>query len=137
MTSLVEECLEESGCKAFINLGNTIQYRYPLEYMFKEMERLNLDPNRIINFLTPDFTRIEEKDYEKSIEEQILSEVALGAKGIKVFKSLGLRIRDRKNKLISINDPRNNPIWETAGELNIPILIHVSDPDNFSSRSFL
>lgn len=57
--------------------------------------------------------------------------VRLGARGLKVWKWLGLRLRDTAGTLIPINDPRLDPLWETARELDIPVLIHIADPVAF------
>lgn len=59
------------------------------------------------------------------------SDVAKGACGLKVTKELGLRFRDWKGEMLRVDDPRLSPVWRRAGELGIPVLIHVSDPMGF------
>lgn len=54
-----------------------------------------------------------------------------GAEGLKIWKNLGLLLRDDKNALVKADDPRLAPIWETAGELGLPVSIHVADPVAF------
>ena len=54
-----------------------------------------------------------------------------GAKGLKILKELGLHYRDSDGNLIGCNDPRLFPIWEEAGRLNMPVLIHQADPAGF------
>jgi predicted TIM-barrel fold metal-dependent hydrolase len=56
---------------------------------------------------------------------------AAGAKGFKVWKDLGLHFEDSDGKLLLPDDPRLAPVWETAGELGLPILIHTADPVAF------
>ncbi len=56
---------------------------------------------------------------------------ALGAAGLKIFKSLGLTIRDPAGALIAIDDPRLDPIFEEAGRLGMPVAIHAGDPKAF------
>lgn len=51
-----------------------------------------------------------------------------GARGLKVWKTLGLRARDPQGQLIAVDDERLDPLFEAAGELGLPVLIHVSDP---------
>ena len=58
-------------------------------------------------------------------------DVRQGACGLKVTKELGLRFKDREGSMIPVDDPRLSPIWRRAGELGIPVLIHVSDPIAF------
>ncbi|MCA9943548.1 MAG: amidohydrolase family protein [Anaerolineales bacterium] len=54
-----------------------------------------------------------------------------GAQGLKIWKPLGLHVRDEQDNLVAIDDPRLIPVWETAVELNWPILIHIADPVAF------
>jgi len=54
-----------------------------------------------------------------------------GAEGLKIWKPFGLNVRDQHGKLVRIDDNRLDAIWETAGELNLPVLIHVADPVAF------
>ena len=54
-----------------------------------------------------------------------------GAQGLKIWKPLGLHVRDEQDELVAIDDPRLIPVWETAVELNWPILIHIADPVAF------
>ena len=57
--------------------------------------------------------------------------VAAGARGLKVWKLLGLRARDPRGALIPVDDPRLDPLWAAAGELGVPVTIHVADPIAF------
>lgn len=54
-----------------------------------------------------------------------------GAEGVKIWKPFGLQVQDHKGQLVKVDDPRLIPIWETAGELGLPVLIHVADPVAF------
>jgi predicted TIM-barrel fold metal-dependent hydrolase len=54
-----------------------------------------------------------------------------GARGLKVWKLLGLRARDTTGRLVPVDDPRLDPLWATAGELRLPVIIHVADPIAF------
>jgi predicted TIM-barrel fold metal-dependent hydrolase len=54
-----------------------------------------------------------------------------GAQGLKIWKGLGLQVRDHQGKLVNVDDPRLASIWETAGELGLPVVIHVADPVAF------
>ena len=54
-----------------------------------------------------------------------------GAQGLKIWKPLGLHVQDHDGKLVDVDDERLAPIWETAGELGLPVLIHVADPVAF------
>jgi predicted TIM-barrel fold metal-dependent hydrolase len=54
-----------------------------------------------------------------------------GAEGLKIWKAFGLQVRDQANRLVSVEDARLDPLWQTAGELQLPVMIHVGDPVAF------
>lgn len=54
-----------------------------------------------------------------------------GAEGLKIWKGLGLNVRDHKGQLVDVDDPRLAPIWQSAAELGLPVIIHVGDPAAF------
>ena len=54
-----------------------------------------------------------------------------GAQGLKIWKPFGLQVKDPSDKLVGVDDPRLIPIWEAAGELKLPVVIHVADPVAF------
>jgi predicted TIM-barrel fold metal-dependent hydrolase len=58
---------------------------------------------------------------------------AAGARGLKVWKDLGLSVRDAAGALVLPGDERLAPVWEAAGELGLPVLIHTADPPAFWS----
>jgi predicted TIM-barrel fold metal-dependent hydrolase len=56
---------------------------------------------------------------------------AAGAAGIKVWKDLGLHLRDDRGDLVLPDDERLAPAWDAAGELGLPVFIHTADPVAF------
>ena len=62
---------------------------------------------------------------------RLRAQVARGADGLKIWKNLGLSVRDHRGELVKVDDPRLDPIWATAGELKVPVTIHVADPVAF------
>jgi predicted TIM-barrel fold metal-dependent hydrolase len=54
-----------------------------------------------------------------------------GAIGLKVTKSLGHNARKADGSRLKVDDPDLDPIWQTAGRLNMPVIIHVADPAQF------
>lgn len=59
------------------------------------------------------------------------AQVKLGAEGLKIWKPFGLTVRDHQGTLVHVDDTRLDPIWERAGALHIPVLVHVADPVAF------
>ena len=88
-------------------------------------------PGRFFVFTQIDYSRIDEPNYLlRNLDEAH----AAGAKGVKVLKDLGLTVRDRRGKLVRIDDPRLDCVWERAGQLGMPVAIHSADPDAFFAR---
>jgi predicted TIM-barrel fold metal-dependent hydrolase len=40
-------------------------------------------------------------------------------------------VKDHDDRLVDVDDERLIPVWETAGELGLPVMIHVADPVAF------
>ena len=57
-----------------------------------------------------------------------------GAQGLKVWKNLGLHVKDQTGSLVTVDDVRLEPIWQAAGELGLPVLIHIADPVAFFDK---
>jgi predicted TIM-barrel fold metal-dependent hydrolase len=58
-------------------------------------------------------------------------QAARGAQGLKIWKGFGLQVKDQHDQWVSVDDPRLEPVWETAAELGLPVMIHVADPVAF------
>ena len=88
-------------------------------------------PNRFVVFANVDFDGATDLEWGKRAAAQLETDIKNGAKGLKVFKSLGLRNKDADGNRIAIDDPRLDPIWAKCGELGVPVLIHAADPKSF------
>ncbi len=85
-------------------------------------------PGRFMVFTQIDYSKI---DDPKAMVADLDDAVRRGARGLKVLKDLGLEDRDKSGKLIAVDDPRLDPVWEECGRLGIPVAIHVTDPEAF------
>ncbi len=88
-------------------------------------------PDRFVVFTQFDWSKIDDANFSAEMVEQLDDAVKRGARGLKVLKDLGLVIRDRSGKLIAIDDPRLDPVWEECGRLGVPVAIHSTDPEAF------
>jgi len=57
--------------------------------------------------------------------------VTEGADGLKIHKTLGLRLRDDNGTLVMPHDERLAPLFDRCARLRVPCLIHVADPVAF------
>jgi predicted TIM-barrel fold metal-dependent hydrolase len=89
-------------------------------------------PERFIVFTEPAWDKASDPGYSRMQAELIEGAHRSGAKGLKVLKTLGFFLRENgTHKLIAIDDPRFDEMWEAAGALNMPVAIHSSDPEAF------
>ena len=89
-------------------------------------------PNRFIVFTNINFSGIGEEGWTEKAVKQLETDVTkYGANGLKIFKNLGLSVKDTKGKRVPVDDPRLDAIWAKCGELKIPVLIHTADPKPF------
>ena len=91
----------------------------------------NAYPGRFLVFTMIDWSKIDAPDFSEQMVKQIDDGVRRGARGLKILKDLGLGVRDRTGKLIAVDDPRLDPVWEECGRLGIPVFIHTGDPEAF------
>ncbi len=63
--------------------------------------------------------------------QKFREQVKRGAEGLKIWKVFGLNVLDQDGKLVGVDDQRLDPLWETAAELDVPVMIHVADPVAF------
>lgn len=56
-----------------------------------------------------------------------------GAVGLKILKTVGLFLREdaTSGKLVQVDDPRFDPMWDACAQFEMPVAIHVSDPVAF------
>ena len=87
--------------------------------------------NRFGVFVNVDFNKIDDADFGTNNVEIIKDAVKQGVVGLKVYKNLGLNLKDNSGSRVKVDDKRLNPIWQICGELNIPVLIHSGEPSPF------
>ena len=62
---------------------------------------------------------------------QLDQDIRNGAIGLKIGKSLGLRVRKTDGTRLQVDDPALDPIWETCARHDVPVLIHTAEPMEF------
>jgi len=62
---------------------------------------------------------------------QLEEDVKNGAIGFKIFKQTGMDTLKRDGTRLKITDPELAPLWDTAARLNIPVIIHTAEPQEF------
>jgi predicted TIM-barrel fold metal-dependent hydrolase len=88
---------------------------------------------RIAVFTTPDFRVLRvRKDWGAALAEQLSEARKAGAIGLKISKGLGLGFPAPDGKgLLKIDDRGLDTLFDRAGELGMPVAIHIGDPKAF------
>ncbi len=89
------------------------------------------NPKRLVLFTNINFSNVNDKGWTEQAVKILEEDVKKGAKGLKIYKSLGFSVKDDKGNRVRVDDPRLDPIWAKCGQLGIPVLIHTADPKSF------
>lgn len=122
--------LDEAHVDIYVDLdggwGETI-----LQHHLEQFKRPA--PERFILFGGVDWSQWPEKGtrFGEWAAARLREQAKWGAQGLKIWKPLGLHVRDEKGERVAVDDERLIPVWETAVSLKWPILIHVADPVAF------
>ena len=104
------------------------------DYLLRSFENIKKSaPGRLVLFTNISFVGFGEPGWVEKTLKELESDVKAGACGLKIYKDLGLAFHYKNGKIIPIDDPLLDPIWEKCGELKIPVLIHSADPKPFWS----
>ena len=139
-------CMDQAGIKIYCDLTANLQLKWIAEgYEFSSGTMDDFFdntsaayPQRFYGFTTATFcSPVTEPLFDDPVEfadktvDTLNRHIEQGAKGLKILKELGLKYRDSQGRLVKIDDESLSPIWEEAGHLGVPVLIHQSDPYGF------
>ncbi|SMO50935.1 amidohydrolase family protein [Gracilimonas mengyeensis] len=125
--SVTAKEMDSLNMKVLVNLSGRSGER--LKQMVEAAEAQA--PGRFIVFANLDFDGIDDPDWTERTVQQLQEDYENGARGLKIFKNLGLTVTDSEGNRLHTDDPRLDPVWAKAGELGIPVLIHTGEPEVF------
>jgi len=88
-------------------------------------------PGRFLVFTNVSFEGVGEPGWTERAVQQLRADIAAGAAGLKIYKNLGMDVFDGSGARVPVDDSRLAPLWDTCGELGVPVLIHSGDPAPF------
>jgi predicted TIM-barrel fold metal-dependent hydrolase len=124
--------MDEWGIDGAVNLSG--MYPGPPRSMLEtQLAAAGTSGGRIAVFMTPNFKLVRAvKDYGNAMAAELAEGQRLGARGLKITKGLGLGIPTPDGKrLLPVDDPGLDPLFEKAGALGMPVAIHIGDPKAF------
>ena len=121
------EVMDACNVAAIVNLDG--RWGDELEQNLDRYDRAH--PARFVTFCHPDWSELSADGFGERIAAGIRRSVEAGARGVKVWKDLGLHLRDPNGELLMPDDPRLAPVWDTIADLGVPAAVHVADPVAF------
>jgi predicted TIM-barrel fold metal-dependent hydrolase len=124
--------MDEWGIDGVVNLSG-MHPGAPRGLLETQLAAAATGGGRIAVFMTPNFKLVRtEKNYGEAMAAQLTEGQRLGARGLKITKGLGLGYPAPDGKrLLTVDDPGLDPLFERAGALGMPVAIHIGDPKAF------
>jgi predicted TIM-barrel fold metal-dependent hydrolase len=124
------DVLDEAGIRLYVDLDGGWGEQILAEHLKKFK---NGFPERFQIFGGVDWEQWKTRgnDFPEWAASRLAAQKEMGAEGLKIWKNFGLRVKDQPGHLVDIDDNRLDPIWNAAGELKMPVMIHVGDPVAF------
>jgi len=80
---------------------------------------------RFAFFVNLDWRGVDHPQWALREAQRLEEAVKLGARGVKIFKNLGVGVRTNDGELLKVDDPRLDPIMEKAGQLGAIVAVPV------------
>ena len=124
----VVQGMDANNLRVLINLsgGYGERMRQGLDALAKSPHR-----DRMVLFANVNFEGVGTPGWPQKAAAQLEGDIKAGARGLKIFKDLGLRIRKADGSRLKVDDADLDPVWEVCGRLGVPVLIHTAEPQEF------
>jgi predicted TIM-barrel fold metal-dependent hydrolase len=119
--------MDEAGVRTVVNLDGGWGDR--LAQTLAALD--NAHPGRFLTYALLNFEGIDDDDWGSREAKRLEESFKAGAKGLKFHKTLGLIYRYKDGRLMPVDDPKLEPVWEVCARHKRPVLIHVADPAAF------
>jgi predicted TIM-barrel fold metal-dependent hydrolase len=114
------------GVPALVNLdGDTVDGKLPAQ-----LAAAASFPGRVQVFMAVDFRGCCGEAWAGREAARLVQGKAAGARGVKVYKDLGLVVRDADGR-VPVDSEKLEPIWDLVARLRLPLTIHTGDPRAF------
>lgn len=120
------QLMERCNIESIVNLDG--RWDWELEANLDRYDRRHR--GRFLTFCHVDWRLVRRGRFDE-LADSLRRSAEQGARGLKVWKDLGLHVRDDAGRLVLPSDPRLSDLWDTAGQLGMPVLIHTADPPAF------
>lgn len=119
--------MEQHGIVHAVNLSGG----QPATGLTQQLAAARASGGRISVFCSMPYGLARQPGYGQFMADDLSESHHMGAKGYKIAKALGLGMVDASGRLVPVDDPELDVVFETAGELGMPVAIHTGDPLKF------
>ncbi len=124
----VMEGMEANNLQILVNLSGSSGERLAQGI---EAIRTSKWPDRMVLFANVDFGGAGGPGWGEKAAAQLEADIKAGARGLKIFKNLGLSAKKADGTRLRVDDPVLAPVWDMAGRMGVPVLIHTAEPQEF------
>jgi predicted TIM-barrel fold metal-dependent hydrolase len=121
--------MSEAGVRTVVNLDGGWDDR--LKETLQALDQAH--PGRFLTFCNINFEGIDDDDWSQRETARLEKSFQAGARGLKFYKTFGLRYRYKDGKLMTVDDVKLDPIWKMCAQYKRPVIIHIADPAAFFS----
>jgi len=125
--------MDKWGVDGMVNLSGMTPGP-PRHMLETQLEIARASGGRIAVFTNVNFVKAvrTRPDYGTALAEELSMAKELGAVGLKIPKGLGLGYpAPGGERVLPVDDPKLDPLFEEAGKLGMPVAIHTGDPKAF------
>jgi len=119
--------MEENNLRVLVNLSGSSGSRLRQGV---DALRASKYKDRMVLFANVNFSGVG-AGFGAKAAKQLEEDIKAGAIGLKIFKDLGMFDRKTDGSRLRVDDPELDPIWATCARLNVPVLIHIAEPQAF------
>ena len=94
------------------------------------LEQVKAFPGRVAYATTISIRNFNSSTWQQETIAYLKNSFAKGAVAVKIYKVIGMSLKDKAGKLVMIDDPRFDSIFNFIKENNIPVLGHLGEPKN-------
>ena len=119
--------MDDNNLRVLVNLSGSSGER-----LRKGLEAIRTNPHRdrMVLFANVNFSNVG-PGWGPRAAAQLEADIKAGAMGLKVFKDLGMFDRKTDGSRLKVDDPDLDPVWDKCAQLNVPVLIHIAEPQAF------
>jgi predicted TIM-barrel fold metal-dependent hydrolase len=116
---------------SFLNIATQSAGPDVMEQKHKTMFlQYRTNPDRIAPVSSFSMEGWDDPDWQQQTIRSLDGTFAKGAVGVKVWKNIGMVTRDKNGKLVMIDDPKLDPIFDHLEERGIVLMGHLGEPKN-------